>query len=120
MVNFVIFGKRLKKLRLERQMTQQELGDILFITKVSISGYESGNRFPSIDRVCDLADYFNVTTDYLLGRDLLEENKKINLSNDDIEFLTKLKENSKLYEYLLSNIDRRLKNLDKYFNRKYW
>lgn len=119
MVNFVIFGKRLKELRKERQMTQQELADIIGVTKVSISGYESGNRFPSIDRITDLAYYFEVTTDYLLGRDVEIENSKVKLCDEDVKFITNLKENQKLYKYLTTGIERKIKCLDKIFKGRY-
>ncbi len=61
-------GERLKQLRKERQLTQTELGDKINVTKVSISGYENGNRSPDTDTLQRLADFFGVSTDYLLGR----------------------------------------------------
>lgn len=64
----IMDGKRLKKLRLSKKLTQEELGKIIHVTKVSISGYESGDRTPDSENLVRLADYFEVTTDYLLGR----------------------------------------------------
>lgn len=61
-------GERLKKLRKEKKLTQSELGSKINVTKVSISGYESGNRSPDTDTLQRLADFFEVSTDYLLGR----------------------------------------------------
>lgn len=61
-------GKRLKELRLKKRLTQEELGKVIHVSKVSISGYESGNRTPDTETLQRLADYFDVTTDYLLGR----------------------------------------------------
>lgn len=61
-------GARLKKLRTEKKLTQTELGKIINVTKVSISGYENGNRAPDTDTLKKIADYFEVSTDYLLGR----------------------------------------------------
>lgn len=63
-----MIGERLKELRKERKLTQTELGNKINVTKVSISGYENGNRSPDTDTLQRLADYFDVTTDYLLGR----------------------------------------------------
>ena len=48
-------------------MSQQELGDMIGVTKVSICGYENGTRTPSLETFCILADIFETTTDYLLG-----------------------------------------------------
>ncbi|MDW3030867.1 helix-turn-helix transcriptional regulator, partial [Enterococcus faecium] len=62
------FGTRLKELRKSKKLTQQQLGDIIHVSKVSISGYERGERSPDRETLTALADYFNVTTDYLLGR----------------------------------------------------
>jgi len=65
---FLLNGERLRQLRKERKLTQSELGEKVNVTKVSISGYESGNRTPDTDTLQRLADYFEVSTDYLLGR----------------------------------------------------
>lgn len=63
-----MLGERLKKLRTERKLTQDELGKKINVTKVSISGYENGNRSPDTETLQRIADTFHVTTDYLLGR----------------------------------------------------
>lgn len=63
-----MLGDRLKKLRTEKRITQEELGRKVNVTKVSISGYENGNRSPDTETLQRLADYFEVSTDYLLGR----------------------------------------------------
>ena len=63
-----MLGERLKQLRKDKNLTQTELGNKINVTKVSISGYESGNRSPDTDTLQRLADFFEVSTDYLLGR----------------------------------------------------
>lgn len=63
-----MLGSRLKKLRIEKKLTQEELGKIVNVTKVSISGYENGNRNPDTETLENLADFFEVSVDYLLGR----------------------------------------------------
>lgn len=62
------FGDLLAELRQDRKMTQRDLAEILFVTDGTISNYENGVHLPDIDKLVELADYFNVTTDYLLGR----------------------------------------------------
>lgn len=62
------FGERLKILRNEKQMTGEELGKIFNVTKTAISNWENGNRFPDEPVLIQIADYFNVALDYLLGR----------------------------------------------------
>lgn len=61
-------GSRLRMLRKERNLTQKELGKAIHVSKVSISGYENGERTPDTDNLRRLADFFDVTTDYLLGK----------------------------------------------------
>jgi|GEM_PF-327046 len=63
----MIFGKRLKTLREKKRLTQEELGKKLNLQKAVISKYENGKLQPSIETISFLADFFNVTTDYLLG-----------------------------------------------------
>lgn len=59
--------ERLKKLRKERHISQQEVAHCLGITVSAYGNYELGQRNPSYEILCKMADYFNVTVDYLLG-----------------------------------------------------
>lgn len=61
-------GRRIKKLREERELSQLDLSKILNVSTSSLSQYESGNRVPSDDVKRNIADYFQVTMDYLVGR----------------------------------------------------
>lgn len=63
-----MIGNRIKLLRLEKGNTQKQLSEYLGLTPKMISFYEKEERFPPHDIILKLADYFNVTTDYLLGR----------------------------------------------------
>lgn len=62
------FDKILKLLRSEKNMSQQELADALGISKSAINMYERGERQPKFEILEQIADYFNVDMDYLLGR----------------------------------------------------
>ena len=57
-----------KNLRLDKDMTQDELADALRITKQAVSHYERGTRYPKPDMLDAISDYFNVDMDYLTGR----------------------------------------------------
>ena len=59
---------RLRELRLERNMSQQRLAMELSMTQNTISRYENGVREPGIKELIRIADYFNVSLDYLLER----------------------------------------------------
>ena len=63
-----IFSTRLKELRSKANLSQQELSKIIGISKSSINMYERGEREPGLETVGALADYFDVRTDYLLGK----------------------------------------------------
>lgn len=79
----VNFGEKLKLLRTNAKLTQQQLADRLGVAKSIVSYYESGSRYPSYDVLVRIARTFHVTTDYLLDierkrvldvSDLSEEN----------------------------------------------
>lgn len=61
------FGQRLRELRTSKKITQTELGKILGVSKVSISGYENDTREPDQQALKTLSRYFDVSIDYLLG-----------------------------------------------------
>lgn len=62
------FKERLRELRTSQNITQEELGKKFNVIKQTISSWENGNSRPDIDIATKLADFFDVTTDYLLGR----------------------------------------------------
>ena len=59
---------RLKELRLSKGLTQSEIAKVIGYSSLSYARYEKGEREPDISTLCKLADYFNVSVDYLLGR----------------------------------------------------
>jgi len=63
-----IFGKRVKELRKEKQLKQSELAAILGLKTSMISEIENGKYTTTVEKLIILADYFNVTIDYLVGR----------------------------------------------------
>ena len=58
----------LKKLRKEKGISQLKLAMDLNMTQNTISRYETGEREPGINELIKIADYFNISVDYLLGR----------------------------------------------------
>ena len=73
----MMLNENIKILRTSRNMNQVELAKALCVTKQCVSNWENDNVVPSIDMLCKIADFFNVTTDYLLGR---EEKRIIDVS----------------------------------------
>lgn len=62
------FGELLAELRQDKKMTQRDLAQILHVSVGTISNYENDVHFPDVEKLMELADFFEVTTDYLLGR----------------------------------------------------
>ena len=60
--------KNLKRLRQENGISQQQLADIIMVSQQSINKYENHRVEPDIDTLIKMADYFNVTVDFLIGR----------------------------------------------------
>lgn len=111
MSKFVILGKRLRELRKEKGMTQQELADLICVTKVSICCYEKSTRYPSVDKIYDLANVFDTSIDYLLGREVTVENTTVKLSSNDIKLLEEVKKDDEFYKYISKNTDRKMKTI---------
>ncbi len=63
----MLLGDRLKKLRLERRLTMQEVAIKIGLAKSSYAGYEAGQRKPPLDKLVILAQLYQVSTDFLLG-----------------------------------------------------
>jgi transcriptional regulator with XRE-family HTH domain len=61
------FHTRLKQLRLDHNLTQSDLADILGLKPTAISNYESQRNEPSLEKLILLSEYFDVSCDYLLG-----------------------------------------------------
>lgn len=64
-----MFSDRLKKIRLQKGLTQQNMADKLGLSLNAYQKYESSLRYPPMDRLIEMADFFDVSLDYLLCRD---------------------------------------------------
>ncbi len=73
----VALSQRLRQLRLEKDLRQDQLAKLVHVEKSSISMYENDVRQPSFDVLIRYAEVFNVSTDYLLGR---SNNRSLDLS----------------------------------------
>ena len=68
MFNRDVFSKRLKILRSERRVTMVDVAGALNISKQSIHQWETMRTIPNADKLTALADFFDVSLDYLVGR----------------------------------------------------
>jgi transcriptional regulator with XRE-family HTH domain len=72
------FGERLKALREEKNLTRKDLANKLIVSYSAVSKYETNVRFPDKETLINLADFFDVSIDYLLCRsDIRETAEKI-------------------------------------------
>lgn len=95
-------GMKLKELRKQQHKTQKEMAEILGVHFETYKLYEQGRRMPNIETLCKIADYFNISIDYLVGRELDRFIDTSTLSNVQIVLLNKIKKMSKAeYENLL-------------------
>lgn len=76
-MNYSIFAERLRELRKGRGLTQKELGGQTGLSKAVVSKYETGMGYPSFDILIRIAQFFGVSTDYLLGA---SRNKTLDVS----------------------------------------
>ena len=70
------YYERLRDLREDRDLTQAEIAELLQTTQEQISKYETGKQMMGIDKYIKLAQYYNVSLDYLAG--IIDTPKKLN------------------------------------------
>lgn len=61
------FGEKLKKLRTDNHLTQEQLGERIFVTRTAISKWETNNGYPSIDSLKELSNIFHIGIDELIS-----------------------------------------------------
>ncbi|TCZ77505.1 XRE family transcriptional regulator [Paenibacillus albiflavus] len=82
------YGNRIAELREERGWTQEYLAALLKITRAALSHYEKNRRKPDFETLTQLADLFQVSTDYLIGRTAIPTNtldNEVQQFADDLE-----------------------------------
>ena len=80
----------IKKLRIAKRLNQVEFAKVLCVTKQCVSNWENDNVVPSIDMLCKIADFFGVSTDYLLGRNERRVVEVSNLTDEQISHITSI------------------------------
>lgn len=94
------FGKKIKKLRIEQNLTQLQLANLLNLSKSNISKYEANSIQPNLETINSLAQIFNVSTDFLIG------NQNFNLEHSTFtlgENLKYLREQQELTQDTMAN-----------------
>lgn len=117
----MLIGRRIKELRIKKGLSQQQLGEIVGVTKVSVCGYENGSRVPSLETFEQMAELFGTTTDYLLGREVFLKDSNTReiigtMSEDDINLISELKHYNSLYTKITKDIKRSINLINKKMN----
>lgn len=93
-----LFGDRLKELRKEHNLTQEDIGNLCDVGKTTISNWENNITQPPFEIIKKLAEYFGVTIDYLL-----------NFTQDDVDNMERLKQALKqagMWDYSIDDMSR--------------
>lgn len=105
-----ILCKRLKELRKDNGLTQDQMGAIIGVKKGAISYYEKGRNNPSMEDLSKFADHFDISLDYFAGRDyqVVSDNReqygrKIRLSKEEVRFIKKIRDNVHLHNMVMEN-----------------
>lgn len=85
------FGQVLKKLRNENHLTQSQLAAKINLSKANISKYESDSVEPNLETLNAIAELFNVSVDYLLGKSSIRDRTKKNISDAEATEILKRK-----------------------------
>jgi transcriptional regulator with XRE-family HTH domain len=96
-----IVSQKIRLLRLERKLTQEQLADALGIKKQTISSYEYKKRAPNYDILLRISKFFQVSTDYLLG---ISEYRNPSVAQDIADALLFHHENSKQNTQILEGM----------------
>lgn len=99
----MIIGARIKEERLKRNLTQEELGKLIGVSKVAISHYERGEEQPKMEKLVKLSEVLNLTPNYILGNDVdvvLEDEVTycFKISKSELEVIKQLRNHQKLYK----------------------
>lgn len=98
-----MLSEKIKKLRVEKGYTQEDVATFLGVAPQTVYKYEKGINEPDVATISKLADFFDVSVDYLLGRDTINEPIEIAASMKDKADLSRMSEKDK--EYILGLID---------------
>lgn len=90
-----LLGKQIKKLRCQKGFTQQQLADYLHISPSAVGMWEKNRNEPDIETLKKLADFFDVTVDYLIGRETITPTQDKTI-RDTIQKLEEITEQLKI------------------------
>ncbi len=114
----MLLGTRIKSLRIEKGLTQDDLAEMINVTKSTISYYENSKRTPTVTNLHLLAEALNVSFDYLMGNDHYEvadssDNYSLHMANEEVEFIKEIRRYTKLYDKMIEDPKRFIELINK-------
>lgn len=83
----MMIGNKIRDLRKEKKLSQSELGKLIGVSQTTVTAWETGRAEPASTYIKKLADFFNVSADYLLGRPEKKSSNEDQKSKDLKKFL---------------------------------
>lgn len=113
-----MFGKRIKEARKKALYTQEQLGELLNVSKVSICHWEKEVKKPSTKNLIALSKILNTPLEYLIGNDSYvisskEESYGLMMANEELELIKELRNHKKLYNMIIDNPKRAFDRIEK-------
>lgn len=96
-----MLGQRIKEARLSKGLSQEQLGNLIGVSKVTICWYESNTRTPSLENFEKLVDVLEISADYALGKEINavseDSEYRVKIAKRDLEILSALKDQKDVY-----------------------
>ena len=117
----MMLGKRIRSLRESNGWTQEKLGKKMNVVKSTISNFENGKRMPTLDRLVDFSELFNVDINYLLGTERFvvrddDISYRVYMTNEEVEFIQEIRKNKILYHQIIDDPKRMVELINKKIN----
>jgi len=113
----LLMGKRIRDARKSRGFSQEQLSEILNVSKTTISWYESDSRTPTLEHFEKLTEILNVSADYLLGKEVtaVSENSEytVKIAKKDLEILSEIKKKKDVYSKLYEDAPRTVELIER-------
>lgn len=81
---------RIKELRMNKNISQADLARAMYVTRSSVNAWEMGISIPSTEKIVELASFFHVTTDYIMGTDDRKVVDVSSLSTEELNIIHRL------------------------------
>jgi len=122
-----VFGKNVKKIRVLKNLSQQEFGDLFEISRGSVGSYEEGRAEPKIDTAIKIAKYYKLSLDLLLTKEMTVNDisnfankisKHVNHATENLSISTDINSKPKFIEERVADLEQKLKEIESRLNTK--